>query len=90
MRKYKEWAFQIYPNLEFNDMINRCQARSKAHVRGYMETLRERERHRYLRDVLGVASEDIIMSRTVQPEMSFGPRFAIARPSAYTPVFENR
>ncbi len=74
MRKYKEWAFQLYPNLAFNDMMNRCQALgSKAHVRGYMDTLRERERHRYLRDVLGVASEDIIMSHTVQPEASHGP-----------------
>ena len=73
MKKYKEWAFQLYPNLAFPDMMNRCQALgSKAHVRGYMETLRERERHRYLRDVLGVASEDIIMSHTVAPE-DYGP-----------------
>jgi hypothetical protein len=65
--KYKAWAFQIYPNLAFQDLMGRCESLgAKAHVRGYMETMRERERNRYLRDVMGVAPEDIIMSSSLK------------------------
>jgi hypothetical protein len=65
--KYKAWAFQIYPNLAFQDLMGRCESLgAKAHVRGYMETMRERERNRYLRDAMGVAPEDIIMSSSLK------------------------
>jgi hypothetical protein len=47
--KFKEWGFQLYPSLAFPDLLNRCEALgSKAHVRAYMESMRERERCRYL------------------------------------------
>ena len=74
--KYKAWAFHLYPNLAFHDLLSRCETLgTKAHVRGYLEILRERERNRYLRDTLGVPAEDIVMnisSVTAGPEDSFG------------------
>lgn len=73
--KYKAWAFQLFPNLAFNDLISRCETLgTKAHVRSYLEVLRERERNRYLRDILGVAPEDIVMtiSSAAGAEDSFG------------------
>lgn len=75
MSKYKAWAFQLYPNLAFSDLVSRCETLgTKAHVRGYMETLRERERNRYLRDTLAVPAEDIVMNHSTraEPEDSFG------------------
>ncbi len=55
INKYKEWAFQLYPNLAFPDMLSRCESLGgKAVVRAYSENLRERERCRYLNEVLGV------------------------------------
>jgi len=55
INKYKEWGFQLFPNLAFQDLLSRCEALgSKAGTRAYAENLRERERCRYLNQVIGV------------------------------------
>ncbi len=61
MNKFKEWGFQLFPSLAFPDLINRCESLgSKAPVRAYMENMRERERCRYLNEVLDVSLSDIL------------------------------
>jgi len=55
INKFKEWGFQLFPNLAFPDLLSRCEALgSKAGTRAYTENLRERERCRYLSQVLGI------------------------------------
>ena len=58
---YKSWAFQLFPDLAFSDIISRCEILgTKAHTRSCLYMLRERERNRYLRDTLGIAPDDIV------------------------------
>jgi len=65
MSRYREWAFQLYPGLAFPDLLARCETLgTKAHVRAYCENMRERERCRYLVDVLGVPMEQIVIPTT--------------------------
>lgn len=46
---YKEWGFQLYPNLALPDILARCDTLGgKGKVRGQLEQLRDRERSRYL------------------------------------------
>ena len=49
LRCYKEWAYQLFPHLAFEDLVDRMQKLSgKARVRQCLEGLREKERERYL------------------------------------------
>jgi len=58
--KYKEWAFQLYPNIAFPDMLNRLDSLGKkGAVSIEMEKLRDRERNRYLVEVLNVPLSEI-------------------------------
>ena len=57
---YKEWAFQLYPNLAMPDILARCDSLGgKGKVRSHMEQLRDRERCRYLNEVLKVPISEI-------------------------------
>lgn len=59
---YKEWAFQLYPNLALPDILSRCDSLGgKGKVRSNMEQLRDRERCRYLNEVLQVPISEIRM-----------------------------
>lgn len=61
MNKYREWGFQLYPSLAFTDLLSRCETLgSKATVRACAENLRDRERTRYLNQVLGVPLSSIL------------------------------
>ena len=54
-RLYKEWAFQLYSGLAFTDLLKSVHSFStKSQVRTHMVDLRERERDRYMKEVLGV------------------------------------
>ena len=69
LNKYKEWAFQLYPGLAFPDILSRCETLgSKAVVRSYAENLRDRERSRYLNEVLGVDLAHIRVPQRVEVE----------------------
>lgn len=59
---YKEWAFQLYPNLALPDILERCDSLGgRGKVRSHMEQLRDRERCRYLNEVLRVPISEIRM-----------------------------
>lgn len=46
---YKEWAFQLHPGFSFSDILLKSEALGpKAKVKVFMETLRSKERERYL------------------------------------------
>ena len=70
INRYKEWGFQLYPNLAFRDLLSRVESLgSKAGTRVYTENLRERERCRYLNQVLGIPLEHIVMPASMQPQL---------------------
>lgn len=49
LRRYMEWAYQLFPNLAFEDFLPTLQKLSgKARVRRAIEDLREKQRQRYL------------------------------------------
>ena len=52
---YKEWAYQLYPGLAFEDLLKSVHSYgSRSSVKNKMESLRGRERNRYMREVLKV------------------------------------
>mmetsp|Transcript_33147 Transcript_33147/g.47952 ORF Transcript_33147/g.47952 Transcript_33147/m.47952 type:complete len:233 (+) Transcript_33147:19-717(+) len=54
---YKEWAFQLHPGITFNDLLMKCESLgNKAPIRNYIQRLREKERSRYMTEVLGLQS----------------------------------
>lgn len=49
MRCYKEWAHALFPQLAFEDLLDRVQKLSgRARVRKRLDELREKERERFL------------------------------------------
>ncbi|KAJ1430240.1 hypothetical protein B484DRAFT_361419 [Ochromonadaceae sp. CCMP2298] len=55
MAMYREWAFQLHPGLSFGDVLSKCDALSgKPKTRACLQDLRDRERDRYIVEVLGV------------------------------------
>ena len=53
--RYKEWAFQLYDGLAYTDLLGTVETLgSKGRVRGYLAQLRDRERVRYMEQVLHV------------------------------------
>ena len=54
-RLYKEWAFQLYSGLAFTDLLKSVHTFStRGSVRTHIAEMRERERDRYMKNVLGV------------------------------------
>jgi len=54
-KMYKEWGFQMHPGLNFQDLLSKCETiGTKAIVKDHMKTLRDRERDKYVHEVLGV------------------------------------
>lgn len=50
---YKEWAFQLHPGLSLPDILSRTEVLGvKPKIRGFVDTLRNIERNRYMDDVL--------------------------------------
>lgn len=46
---YKEWSFQLYDKYHYNDVLDAVEKLgSKAYVRSYLNTLRDKERLRYV------------------------------------------
>ena len=46
---YKEWAFQLFPQLAYEDLLKATEALgSKSKVKATIATLREKERNRYI------------------------------------------
>lgn len=53
--RYKEWSFQLFEGLAYTDLLNTVEALgSKPRVKQYMLSLRDRERIRYMEEVLHV------------------------------------
>ncbi|EGZ11518.1 hypothetical protein PHYSODRAFT_317087 [Phytophthora sojae] len=45
VKMYKQWAFDLYPGLNFEDFVERAEALGKSHqVQGLMADLREKEK----------------------------------------------
>eukprot|EP01032_Pedospumella_encystans_P023713 gene23713-26833_t len=64
MAMYREWAFQLHPALAFSDIISKCESLgSKGKTRYFIQNLRDRERSRYIAEVLDVVNGP----REVQP-----------------------
>lgn len=62
MLRYTEWAHQLYPGLNFTDLVGKCEDfSSKGRVKSELDKLRDRERCRYLVDVMGVSRTDILI-----------------------------
>ena len=73
---YKEWGFQLYPNLALPDLLARCDTLgAKGRVRGQMEQLRDRERSRYLVSNHKFPDPDRVIS---SPRPSFSLLFLIS------------
>ncbi|POM76194.1 Hypothetical protein PHPALM_6598 [Phytophthora palmivora] len=50
MKMYKQWAFDLYPGLNFEDFIERTESLGKGHqVQGLMTELREKEKVKALK-----------------------------------------
>ncbi|CAH0482929.1 unnamed protein product [Peronospora belbahrii] len=49
IKMYKQWAFDLYPGLHFEDFVDRTETLGKGHqVQGLMTELREMERMKFL------------------------------------------
>jgi len=84
---YKEWSFQLYPNLALPDILARCDTLGgKGKVRNHMEQLRDRERCRYLNEVLHVPLSEIRMK--VLNDLPSPPVRDMTSPEATSPSFE--
>eukprot|EP00600_Ochromonadales_sp_CCMP1393_P006729 CAMPEP_0174965678 /NCGR_PEP_ID=MMETSP0004_2-20121128/6567_1 /TAXON_ID=420556 /ORGANISM="Ochromonas sp., Strain CCMP1393" /LENGTH=306 /DNA_ID=CAMNT_0016214537 /DNA_START=38 /DNA_END=958 /DNA_ORIENTATION=+ len=68
MAMYKEWAFQLHPGLSYCDVLSKCESLGgKGKTRGCVADLRDRERDRYIIDVLGVRKEDMQQNQRQDP-----------------------
>lgn len=86
---YKEWAFQLYPNLALPDILARCDTLGgKGKVRNHMEQLRDRERCRYLNEVLHVPLSEIRMKVLADVPRSPAPK-DMTSPEATSPSFDD-
>ena len=55
MKVYQEWALQLHPGLSFDDILRKCESFGTRGVVGrQLDTLRDREKQRYLVEVLGI------------------------------------
>lgn len=63
IRMYKQWAYDLYPGLNFEDFVERTEMLSKGHqVQGLMTELREKERLKFVKkreEEEGVGDEKI-------------------------------
>jgi hypothetical protein len=83
---YKEWAFQLHPNLALPDILERCDSLGgRGKVRSHMEQLRDRERCRYLNEVLRVPISEIRMR--VLNAASPNAKADMTSPEATSPAF---
>jgi hypothetical protein len=61
MKLYQEWALQLHPGLSFDDIIRKCESFGTRGVVGrQLESLRNREKQRYLVEVLGIPLSDLV------------------------------
>eukprot|EP01041_Mallomonas_annulata_P013489 gene13489-28595_t len=52
---YKEWAFQLFPNLAYEDLLKSAERLgSKGVVKHALDGLRDKERSRYMKDTYGI------------------------------------
>ncbi|KAG1698427.1 hypothetical protein DVH05_014969 [Phytophthora capsici] len=50
IKMYKQWAFDLYPGLNFEDFVDRTESLAKGHqVQGLMMELREKEREKAMK-----------------------------------------
>lgn len=74
MTLYKEWAFQLFPSLAFEDLLNATERLgSKPQVRKQLLELRDQERIRYMSQVLNIDVQKIksrssLSNRTDSPD----------------------
>lgn len=55
MNLYKEWASQLYPGLNFKDMLSQIETfGGRGKTRTALSAFREQERNRYLRETCGI------------------------------------
>ncbi len=55
MKFYQEWALQLHPGLSFDDILRKCESFGTRGVVGrQLDNLRDREKQRYLVEVLGI------------------------------------
>lgn len=91
MTVYKEWAFQLYPGLPCTDIYDKCQLLgSKGTTRSCIDDLRDRERTRYLRDVMNIPINDIGgQGQSMRTSSSVNDEDDLTSPEAPSPDVNN-
>uniref|UniRef100_M4BUG3 Chromosome segregation in meiosis protein 3 domain-containing protein n=1 Tax=Hyaloperonospora arabidopsidis (strain Emoy2) TaxID=559515 RepID=M4BUG3_HYAAE len=60
IKMYKQWAYDLYPGLNFEDFVDRTETLAKGHqVQGLMAEMREKERRKRVERRCGKDEEDL-------------------------------